>query len=203
MTLADRVARRFIARSAPRVEFFSDEMDTALDTLKGLHAYGKALLKARALMRPVAECLRSKALGKVYVDLTGAIDTIPALQKDLEGVITDLQRVDHELLVESRRHAAILREAAEDYTIDETDVRLPTAALKALQARIKRYHAAVEKTFDEASFSIDEIGTAGSLDLKAYERLMEKLPGWEELNIAEIEVDGLEDAVASRALDDI
>lgn len=202
MTLVDRVARRFIAKVTPRLEFFEDEHDTALTTLKDLHAYGKALLTARDLLRPVAECLRSKSLGKIYVGLMEGADKIPVLQRELEGVIADLQKVDQELFAEARRHAEIVRDAPDDYEIDMGDVRLPTAALKALQARIKRYHATVEKTFDNLSFSIDEIGTAGSMDLKAYERIIEKLPGWEELNIVELELDGLDDAVASRALDE-
>jgi hypothetical protein len=192
-----------MARATPRLEFFEDEQETAVSTLKDLHAYGKTLLKARDLLRPVAECLRSKSLGKIYVDLTAGADMIPVLQRELEGIVADLQKVDQELFAEARRHAEIVRDASDDYEIDMGDVRLPVAAIKALQARIKRYHATVEKTFDNLSFSVDDIGTAGSLDLKAYERLIEKLPGWEELNIVEIEVDGLDDAVVSRAVDEI
>lgn len=202
MTLVDRVARRFIARRTPRLEFFSDEMNTVVDSLEKLDRYTSVLVKARDVLRPVAECLRSKSLGKIHAGITSAVDMLPMLRREVEGIATDLQKIDHELMQEVQRQAEIVRAAHDDERVELNDIHLPTAALKALQTRVKRYHRTVEKTFDvDVSFTIDDIGTAGSLDLKAYEKLIEKLPSWEELNVAEIELDGLDEAVASRAFD--
>jgi hypothetical protein len=98
--------------------------------------------------------------------------------------MTDLQKIDHELVIEERRHSALARAADDDYEIDQRDVHVPTAALKALQARVRRYQKLVESTFDKG-FSIDDIGDAGSLDLRMYSRLYDKSPSWEDMLLPE------------------
>lgn len=199
MSVAVRVARRFIARTTSRLEFLADEQKAAIGSLANLSRYRVSLGKARDVLQPVVGCLKSRPLVKLYVSLTTAVDALPDLGREVEGILMDLHDVNRALVLEAQRHAELAR-ADEDHELDTKDVRLPTAAVRALQSRIKQYHDVVEKTFDQ-SFSLDDIGTAGSADLKAYERLIEKLPAWEELNVADIELDGLDDAVVSHATD--
>jgi hypothetical protein len=201
MGIPERITRRFLARSAPAAEYFEDEVGHVRDTHRLLRAYGAGLMKARDILRPVAECLRSKALAKIYVELTDSIDQVPLLLREVEGILADLLKIDHELLDEQQRHTELILAAGDDdYKIQSRDVRVPVAALKALDARMKKYEKAVEKAFDRG-FSLDDIGTAGSPDLRVYEKVFERLDSWEELNMPEIDLrpDILVESIMDRA----
>lgn len=195
MDLARRVAFRHLARSAPKADYFEDEIGGALDTIKGLRRYGAGLAKARDLLRPVVECLRSKALGKIYVALDEAIGHIPTLVREMEGIIANLLDIDQQLVEEQRRLTHLARSGE---SIALHDIRVPTADLAALVARIAKYNATHERLLDDA-YSLEDIGTAGSRDLIAFERAIEKLESWEEINHApEVSSDGWDEAVLDR-----
>ena len=93
---------------------------------------------------------------------------VTALKKDFE-------RLDAACALEASR----VRESAEPVSIP--DVHVPRGLLRNLQKRIGIYNALVTKTFDEPSFSTDEIGNAGSADLRTYDQLLERAVSWEEM----------------------
>ena len=184
--------RRRVAR-AQSVELFEDEVDGVLDTAKNVQSYGKTMGQALALLRPVTECLKSKPLAKVYVELKGALDALPQFTAELRAIQADFERLDAECLLEVQR----IRGSAEPVKIP--DVRVPHSLLLSLAKRVQQYNAKVEKTFD-VSFSLDEVGTAGSPDLKSYERLLERAGSWEELSCPEVpDIGGLAEYIHDRA----
>lgn len=182
MQLPLRVAMRYIARSAPKVQYLGDEVDTAIETLSNIRAYAQTMTKARDTLRPVVECLRSKALARKHLELEEALAQIPTVTREVEGILITLQDLDHELILEERRHVALKRTEPRP-----KDVRIPRAELKDLRQRITRYGALVERIFDK-TFSLDDLGDAGSPDLRAYERLLEKSISWEEMNFPDIDL---------------
>lgn len=186
MQLPLRVAMRHIARSAPKVQYLGDEVDTAIETLSNIRAYAQTMTKARDTLRPVVECLRSKALARKHLELDEALVQIPTVTREVEGILITLQDLDRELLLEERRHLALKRTEPQ-YEPRPKDVRIPRAELKDLRQRITRYGALVERIFDK-TFSLDDLGDAGSPDLRAYERLLEKSISWEEMNFPDIDL---------------
>lgn len=176
MNLSERVARRFIAS---KLEFFEDEVVGAVDTLKNLHSYGKTMGQALAILRPVTECLRSKPLAKIYVDLKETLGVLPHLVDEVNAIKSGFEQLDATCALEAAR----VRNSAEPVSIP--DIQVPRNELRNLQKRIRAHNARVEKTFDEASFSTDDIGNAGSTDLRTYERLIEQAISWEEMTFPE------------------
>ena len=206
MQLSPRVAMRYLARSLPKTEYFDEEVGYAAATLADVWSYLKTMSEARDILRSVTQCLRSKALGKVYVRLDEALGKLPMATKELEVMIEEMLRLDRIVVAEEKRLTDIIRAAPEDQEFDEKDVRLPEAEIVKLGQRIERYDKFIAATLDD-SFSIDELGNAGSLDLKTYERLNEKCISWEELVFPEVHMTSktyithLADAVIQRALD--
>lgn len=197
-----RVAMRFLTGRAAPGGYLDEDISNVFGTVKQLRKYAATLVKARDLLQSVIECLRSKPLDKVYVDLKQTIEQVPNLIGLLESIVANLSRLDDQLTAEERRQTALVNAGGEDYELDVDQVAVPGSLLKAIQTQVDRYTKLVETTFDK-SFSIDEIGTAGSAALKTYERLLEKADGWEECNLPDINLDAddLADAIADRALE--
>lgn len=162
-------------------DFFEDEARAVADTLKNVKSYEKTMSQALALLRPIVECLRSKPLAKVYVSLKETVEVLPKLSSELKGLQGDFVGLESACAAEAHR----IQEGSEQVSIP--DVRVPRDALRKLQERIRQYNTLVTSIFDadDASFSIDELGNAGSAGLRAYERLIENVIGWEELRAPE------------------
>jgi hypothetical protein len=178
-----------------QTEFFEDEVASVVDTVENVQAYGRTMGQALALLRPVTECLKSKPLAKIYVDLKETLEFLPKLVGELHAIKSDFEQLDAACALEVRR--------VRENPVSISDVQVPKVQLRALQKRIRQYNARVAKTFDEASFSTEDIGNAGSADLRAYERLLERALSWEELNcpegFLETDVGGLAELIHERA----
>jgi hypothetical protein len=203
MRIATRVARRYLARAVSRVEYLDDAMLAAQNTLANLRSYERSMTAAHSLLRPIVECLGSKALAKIWVELDETVTHLPKLAREIESIIVDIAHVDDDLVAEEHRHTALARGSSEEqYIVDPADIEVPENQLDGIDGRITRYNDLADRVLDK-DFSIEKLGDAGSKPLREYQRLWDKCIRWDKLLFPEVFLiaDDLADAVADRVVD--
>jgi hypothetical protein len=158
------------------------------------------MTKAVSVLRPAAECLKSKPLLRVLRNAAAGLERCAPLIEELSGVKATIVQVDQMAVAEERRLIG-LWQAEPQREIGTDEVIVPEGYAAYLE-RVEAFNASVAEAFENLDLSLEDIGTAGSPALKAYEKLMELCPSWEDdLQIPEPfhAVDGLAESILDSA----
>lgn len=162
----------------PDPEYFEDDLNALDDCLVNFKKYVKVMTKAVTVLQPAAECLKSKPISRILRNAVASVEGCAPRVQELVSLRAFLAQLDQEAIAEERRLIGIWQQdGGREISVDE--VTAPQGYATYLE-RVEAFNNAVSDAFENLELSLEEIGTAGSPALKAYEKLMELRPSWED-----------------------